>query len=270
MAVGTTAAILGAAAIGTAGSVAAGSMQAGAARDAANAQAGSAKQAAQVQRDAMQQTRVDAYPWAIAGAQALYKYMGELGIPMPEDPILPDINAGPLGQQYTKTTTTRRNGRKVTQPVQADPITFTEGKSFQETPGYQFQVEQGEQGVLNNLSALGMRDSGAALKALTKYRSGVANQEYNNYLNRLAGVAGMGQSQVQSNNSITMAGASNIGNALQNAGAARASGYVGAGNAWGNAIGNISNTWGNALGMMSTGGGGGNWPSAPTMGSGLF
>lgn len=241
MAIGTTAAILGAAAIGAAGSVASGAMGSSAANKAASAQERSANQAAQVQRDAITQSRIDSYPWALAGAQAMYTYMDELGIPRPENPILPDLTAGPMG-------TKGGTGQTAQSPSQ---MAMTERRGFQETPGYQFQVQEGEKGVLNNLSALGMRDSGAALKSLTNYRMGVANQEYGNYLNRLAGVAGMGQSQVQSNNNTLMSGASNIGNAVQNAGAARASGYVGAGNAWGNALGGVTNSIGGALGMMN-------------------
>lgn len=312
MAIGTTAAMLGAAAIGTAGSVASGMMGAKAAGKAADAQVEAANVSAQVQRDAATQARIDAYPWALAGAQSLYAYMGELGIPMPKTPILPDLNAGPFaagnatgGTAGTAAPQQQRNAlgmsqtrgnpfqsypdwkraggvggykeyssagsmpgnnqlrpRQTTQSAAPAPTTqypspqnmeMTPRKGFQETPGYQFQVEEGEKGVLNNLAALGMKNSGAALKALTRFRTGIANQEYNNYLNRLAGAAGMGQSQVNATNNLTQNAASNIGQATQDAGAARASGYVGAANSWQNAIGNISNTWGNALGGMAYG-----------------
>lgn len=310
--IGTTAAMLGAAAIGTAGSVASGMMGSKAAGKAADAQVEAANVSAQVQRDAATQARIDAYPWALAGAQSLYAYMGELGIPMPKTPILPDLNAGPFaagnatgGTAGTAAPQPQRNalgmgqagsqfqfqgypdwkraggvggfkeystamssqGGNALRPVQQAPqaaaptpapqypspqnMPMTGKKGFTETPGYQFQVEEGEKGVLNNLAALGMKNSGAALKALTRFRTGIANQEYNNYLNRLAGAAGMGQSQVNATNNLTQNAANNIGQATQDAGAARASGYVGAANSWQNAIGNISNTWGNALGGMA-------------------
>lgn len=297
MAIGTTAALLGAAAIGTAGSLASGAMQSSAAGKAADAQERAALAAADVQRDAITQTRIDAYPWALAGANALYQYMGELGIPMPKNRILPDLNAGPFApgaqgqsiaqpqpnalqpaqvpQQPQRRQLRGALGRVVnegpvnalqpqpqatapqpTAPVQPtypspQDMEMTPALGFQETPGYQFQVEQGERAVLNNLAALGMKNSGAALKALTRYRQGVANQEYNNYLNRLASVAGMGQTQTNTTNTNTLNAAANIGNTMQDAGAARASGYVGQANAWSNALGGISNTWGNALGMLA-------------------
>ena len=116
---------------------------------------------------------------------------------------------------------------------------------FQATPGYQYQVDEAEKGAVNHLSALGMKNSGAALKALTKLRSGLANQEYSNYLGRISGVAGVGQNQVNQTNSLAQNSALNTGQLMQDAGAARASGYVGAANAWTGALNNMGNTLGN-------------------------
>lgn len=290
--------------IGVGGSLISGAMGSSASKKAAKAQSEAAHEAAQVQRDAITQSRIDSYPWALSGATAMYKYMDELGIPRPQTPILPDLTQGPFGVGGTAQTAQQpaqpvqqtnalqsilgnRFGPMSSQagipdfsPVQpaAQPaqnalapspykspseIPMTADKGFQETPGYQFQVEEGEKGVLNNLAALGMKNSGAALKALTRFRTGLANQEYGNYLNRLAGVAGMGQSQTQSNNNMLMTGASNVGNALQNAGEARASGYVGSANAWQNAIGSGVKSINNALGQMSYGMGTNYFPPVP-------
>lgn len=266
MAIGTTAAIIGAAALGTAGSVASGVMGANAAKKAGQTQALAADSAAQAQieaanisagvqregiasqeklareglqfqKDTFAQARTDAAPWMEAGRKALSQYQVELGLA----------------------------------PGQS---------TFQKTPGYDFMVEEGEKGVINNLAALGMKNSGAALKALTRFRTGLANQEHGNYLNRIAGAAGMGQSQVNTINSLgqnmagnvqsgltgignaNMAGAANLGRTFQESGQARATGYLNAGqasaagtmgaaNAWQNSlssgVGNISN----ALGMLA-------------------
>ena len=116
---------------------------------------------------------------------------------------------------------------------------------FQATPGYQFQVDEAEKGAVNHLGALGMKNSGAALQALTKLRSGLANQEYGNYLGRISGVAGVGQNQVNQTNSLAANSALNTGQLMQDAGAARASGYVGGANAWTGALNNMGNTLGN-------------------------
>jgi hypothetical protein len=120
---------------------------------------------------------------------------------------------------------------------------------FQETPGYRFQVAEAEKGAMNNLAALGMKNSGAALKALTKLRSGLANQEYGNYLGRISGLAGVGQNQVNQTNALAANSVLNQGQLMQDAGAARASGYVGQANAWTNSLGNFANNMGNWLGQ---------------------
>lgn len=292
--------MIAAAGIGAAGSLASGAMGASAAKKAANAQVQAAEISAQVQRDAAVQARIDAYPWALSGAQALYSYMDELGIPRPEVPILPDLNSGPFAanggrssapqpapvatsQPQTSAQNSYEPGMAIGlspgfSPAQQTPaaqptaqpstpsvnaLAMTAKRGFQETPGYQFMVEEGERGVMNNLAAMGMKNSGSALKALTRFRTGLANQEYGTYLNRLAEVAGMGQTQVSRTNDLTQVAAGNIGRAYQDAGAARASGYVGAANSWQNAIGGVVNNISGGLGGMAYRGG---FPAAPSGG----
>lgn len=216
MAIGTTMAILGAAAIGGAASIAGGMMQSDAAGKASRAQADAASQSLALQREQYEQSRADSMPWMTAGKTALDAYMGELGL----------SDAAKAG-------------------------TFKSG--FKETPGYAFQVEQGEKGALNNLSALGMKNSGAALKSLTRFRTGLADQTYNNYLDRLSGVSTGGQTQVGQNAALGANYAQSAGQTLQDKGQATASGYVGQANAWGNALSNFSNQAGWALGMGSKG-----------------
>jgi hypothetical protein len=116
--------------------------------------------------------------------------------------------------------------------------------NFQATPGYQFQVDEAEKGAMNHLAGLGMKNSGAALQALTKLRSGLANQEYSNFLGRLSGAAGMGQNQVNTTNSLAQNSALSQGQLMQDAGAARASGYVGGANAWTGALNNLGSSLG--------------------------
>jgi len=119
---------------------------------------------------------------------------------------------------------------------------------FKETPGYKYQVQEAEKGAVNNLAALGMKNSGAALKALTKVRSGLANQEYNNYTGKLSGLAGVGQNQVNQTNAMTQNSVLNQGQLLQDAGAARASGYAGAANSWIGGMNSFANNMGSMLG----------------------
>lgn len=144
----------------------------------------------------------------------------------------------------------------------------------QNDPGYQFRMQQGEDAITNQASALGTTGSGATGAALQRYGQDYASNEYNNVyqrqlgqydqnynifsnnqnnqFNRLASIAGLGQT---STNQLAGAGANlganagntlsqvggQIGQNLQNSAAAQASGYVGAANAYGGAINGISN-----------------------------
>ena len=129
---------------------------------------------------------------------------------------------------------------------------------YQADPGYQFRLEQGQKGINNAASARGGQYSGATLKALANFNSGLASQEYGNAysrfntdqttkFNRNATLAGIGQTAntavgnagSNATNAITTAGMNNTNNQgqyLQNAGEARASGYVGQSNAIGSGI----------------------------------
>lgn len=64
---------------------------------------------------------------------------------------------------------------------------------FQTSPGYQFQMNEGVNALDRSAAARGGLYSGAQGKALTEYGQGVANQEFNNRLSTLAGMAGSGQ-----------------------------------------------------------------------------
>lgn len=119
---------------------------------------------------------------------------------------------------------------------------------FQQSPGYQFAVDQALGQVQRQGASRGLLDSGAGLKAMTDRAQGMANQEFNNwqqnqqsqynqYQNRLQGLAsaptgaeqayGLGQSV--GNNA--MQNGSNIGSLLANQGNSLFGGIVGAGGA---------------------------------------
>lgn len=283
MAIGTTAAIIGAAAIGAAGSVASGAMGSSAASKSAAAQERAATEASQAQVEAAR-ISAEVQRESIASNEKLTRE----GIQFQKDQYQ---------QARADVAPWMEAGRKALNQYQIE-LGLTPGPSaFQRTPGYDFMVDEGEKGVINNLAALGMKNSGAALKALTRFRSGLANQTYDNYLNRMQATAGMGQSQVNTTNALGqnvagsvqqglgsigsagMAGAANIGRTYQdagqaratgylNAGQAQASGYMGAANAWQNAIssgvGNVSN----ALGFLAFRGNNslGGFPASPGVG----
>ena len=62
---------------------------------------------------------------------------------------------------------------------------------FEQDPGYQFRLQQGEQALNRSAAARGGRLGGAQLKALSDYSQGLASQEFGNFANRRQFEAGM-------------------------------------------------------------------------------
>lgn len=134
--------------------------------------------------------------------------------------------------------------------------------AFTGSPGYQFQLQQGVNALDRSANARGNLYSGSQLKSLTEYGQGLANQEWNNYLSQLAGLAGSGQSAAGTLTNLTAANSNNVANTLlgtagnmasfrlgglnaitganQNIGDAAASGIIGPANAWNQGLTNLS------------------------------
>ena len=208
------------------GAVAGGLIAANGAKKAAKTQADSAQAASdsslQAQREAMafqqkqaDQARSDSEPWRIAGGNALTR-----------------LTAG-----------TADGGEYMRNFGAAD---------FQADPGYQFRVAEGMRGLTNSASARGGILSGAALKAASAYNQNMGSQEWGNAnsrfntnrdagYNKLASLAGVGQTVAQQNGQNAMQlgqmgaqgmmnTANQVGQNMMGAGNARASGYMAQGN----------------------------------------
>lgn len=65
-------------------------------------------------------------------------------------------------------------------------------EALQADPGYQFQLQQGNQALERSLAAQGLGQSGAALKAAQEYGQGLASQTYNDFFNRQSQIANLG------------------------------------------------------------------------------
>lgn len=116
--------------------------------------------------------------------------------------------------------------------------------SFQQSPDYQFAFNQGLQGLDRSAAAGGMLTSGGADADRIAYGQGMASQQYGNYYNRLAGLAGVGQQTASGLGSLGANMAGNIGNAMMNTGQARASSYqqrADANSQLGGALGGLAN-----------------------------
>ena len=130
--------------------------------------------------------------------------------------------------------------------------------AFQTAPGYQFQLQEGQKALERSAAARGNLFSGATGKGLIRYGQGVANQAYGTYQDRLSGLATLGENAGAQTGSIGLGYANNISNALNNQGAAQASGYIGSANAWSGALNGLAQFAGNAI-SAGMGGGGGGW-----------
>lgn len=98
------------------------------------------------------------------------------------------------------------------------------GDSFTASPGYQWVLDQATRGVNRGANAQGLYGSGARANALTRTAAGLASQEYGNWYNRLAGLAGLGQTATQSAMPV-------ISQATQGQGSAAGAATAGLGNA---------------------------------------
>jgi len=127
--------------------------------------------------------------------------------------------------------------------------------SFKESPDYAYARDQMQQGLERGAAARGGLYSGGTSVDLANALNGIANQNYGSYYNRIASLAGIGQTTASNLGQLGQAAATNIGNAQMAAGNARASGYTGRANAWNSALGGMAgayawgqgNNWGRAV-----------------------
>lgn len=220
-------------------------LSAGASKGAANEQAQAAQESAQLQYNMYQQTAQRLQPWVSTGQAANQQLGGLLG--------LSGYSASGAGGMGT--------GSLVTpfQPTMSQ---------LQQTPGYQFTLQQGLESVQNQATALGqgggtlpggggIQVSGAEGKGLINYAEGLASttyqQQFQNYWTQLQNIYNMYQGTSTSGaNAAAMVGqtgtttAQGMSNALQTGAAATAAGTVGAANALTSGVGQVAQ-----LGILS-------------------
>jgi hypothetical protein len=212
----------------------------------ASKQAAAAEKAAKIQMEMFKQTREDLLPYNQSGQGALNMLMGDIGY-------------------YTA------------------PVKMTRNELVN-TPGYQWNLQQGLKSVQNSAAARGLGNSGAALKGAASYATGLADSTYRNQFdmetanrtnayNRLLGIATLGQNAAAQTGAQSTQAAANIGGSLIGQGNAQAAGYLGAAGALNNGVQNyLGYNYMNNL--TSRGGMYGNQyafpPAPPTPGGGLF
>lgn len=278
------------------GAVVSGALQADAAGSAADAQSKAAGQSIGEQRRQFDLTRADNAPFLGTGTQANRRLAMLLGLPQsgPDEndprfkalmaPELANIDKQHMDQfgmsafdpradaNGTNTWITQAKKRASDRyaelygdPTASDPASGSLLRKFSQSdmeadPVYQsglkFGADQGRDAINARATSGGMYDSGATLKALTRfgndYGSTKANESFNRYntqndsiFNKLSGVSGTGQ---VATGQVAAAGANmanNVGASLEGAGNARAAGIVGGANAWGGAINNVAGAMNN-------------------------
>ena len=132
-------------------------------------------------------------------------------------------------------------------------------------PGYQFQLQQGDQAVQNSAAATTGAVSGPALKSLSQYNQGLAASNYSNYFNqfqtqqnnifnRLSGIATLGSNSAANLGTTGAQLGTGIAQAQAGAAGSIAGGVAGAGNNIGNnALASV--LYGGSLDNSSSGGG---------------
>lgn len=136
------------------GSITGSNKQAKAATQAAQTQADATDRASQVQKEMYDQTRKDLSPYTEAGTNALSQLTG-------------------FNPQSFQSAGFNYNGS-------SNPYYSSPEFNFEESPSYQFRKQQGMDGIQSSAAASGGLLSGATLKALNNYNSGLASQEYDN------------------------------------------------------------------------------------------
>lgn len=186
---------------------------------------------------------------------------------------------GMTPEQYQAALTAQQNPAQTTPADGATPGTYAgtgmeQGELMQNfdpstvklDDGFEFRLNKGLQALERAGASKGSGIGGGALKAITEYAQDYSSGEYDkayartfntfeanqaNRYNKLAALAGVGQTTANQINAAGQSYANNVGNITQNNASAlgdlaaqganaRASGYVASGNAWNGALSGIS------------------------------
>lgn len=234
---------VGSAVAGIAGSA----MQAGAASDAADTQAQAANNAANMQWQQFQQMQKNLQPYMDLGTNnmsGLQAQLGKLG-----------------GMQFNFNPTMQQ---------------------LEQTPGYQFTLNQGLNTLNNQMAAKGLNLSGAQARGMADYTTGLASntfqQQYQNALqnfmtnygvgtdqyNRLSGLVGLGENAAAGVGNAGLQTASNAGNMMTSGANAAAAGRIGSANAIAGGLSSLGQG-GMLYGLMNNGGFGSSAASSPNI-----
>lgn len=252
MGAGAGTAAIAAAGVGAAGSIASGVMSSSAAGQAASEQAASAQSAQALQAQMFGQEQANLQPYINTGQQ--------------------NLNAlSNYGASVAPGLMTAYNNAQSSIPGQITQA------NLENTPGYQFQLQQAQKATNASAAAKGLGVSGASLEAAAQYGQQLANSNYqtqfanqqniysdqstqfNNALananagyNYLSGPATLGENAAGALAGQETQSASGQASSLQNAGNALASGTLGSQAGLNSAISGVGTSGTNALGLYNS------------------
>lgn len=120
--------------------------------------------------------------------------------------------------------------------------------AFYKSPGYQFQLQQGNAAINKQAAATGGLYSSNTLASQGNYAQGLASTSYNSYLQSLMQMAGLGNASNATSAAAGTAAGAGMANSIMSGGNASAAGIMGASNAFANATPNAMNYLGNLMG----------------------
>ncbi len=209
--------------IPAAASLVGGAISSSGAKSAAKTQAAAANNATALQAEMFNKTQENLAPYMDTGKSAnnaLTKYA--------------DLEGDPLNSELLK-------------PIKMDEATL------RNTPGYQFNLNQGLKSTQNSAAARGLGTSGAALKGAASYATGLADSTYQNQFsnaltnqqnqyNRLFDITNLGANAAAGLGGIGQKTGENLANTAIGAGKAQAGSQIAGANTLGSSITSAGNS----------------------------
>lgn len=165
-----------------------------------------------------------------------------------------NVQTGMFNQTREDTLPYRTAGDTALNWIMGDPTLFNKFSmsDFHQDPGYQFQLDQGQQSMQRSAAAKGMLNSTGTMMDLNNYSQNMANTSYQQALNNftdnqkqrynmLSGVANMGMGANSQTLQSGMNAANNMGNNMMSGGAAQSAGMMAGANALTSGISGYNN-----------------------------
>lgn len=142
--------------------------------------------------------------------------------------------------------------------------------NYLNSTGYQFNLQQGEEAAKQNAAASGQLDSGATLKALDQYGTGLADEYGQQYEGDLQGVVGTGAGAANALAGQGQSYANAVSSNNNSAATATGNAALAGSSSVNSLIGNALSAYGTQAGLSSFGGGSGSSSQVVAGGSNII